>query len=176
MERGVTGKALFLCTVVAGAILVGAVVAFAVDLRRYYNVRDPTYQEALQFISSDQTDKNQYNQSYTCISFANDFVNNALNEGYRCGFVVIDFPESCHAIVCFNTSDKGLIFVEPQTGQLVTLTTGQPYMGMTVLRFSITWPVVSGLLSVLVLSVIILQSFTITTALAVTVYKRKNKT
>jgi hypothetical protein len=176
MERGVTGKALFLCIVVAGAILVGAVVVFAGDLRRYDNVRDPTYQEALQFISSDQTDKNQYNQSYTCINFANDFVNNALNRGYRCGFVIIDFPESCHAIVCFNTSDKGLIFVEPQTDELVTLSTGQPYAGRTVLRFSITWPIVSGFLSTLVLSIIILQSFTMTTVLAATVYKRKNKT
>jgi hypothetical protein len=174
MERGVTGKALFLCTVVASAILAGAVVAFALDLRRYSNIRDPTYQEALQFISSDQTDKNQYNQSYTCINFANDFVNNALNQRYRCGFVLIDFPESCHAIACFNTSDRGLIFVEPQTDELVTLSTGQQYTGKTVLRFSITWPIASGFLSVLVLSVIILQSFTITTVLAVTIYKRKN--
>jgi hypothetical protein len=162
--------------VVAGAIVAGAVVVCAMDLRRYYNVRDPTYQEALQFIGSDQTDKNQYNQSYTCINFANDLVNNALNQGYRCGFVIIDFPESCHAIVCFNTSDRGLIFVEPQTDELVTLSTGQPYVGKTVLRFSITWPIFSGFLSVLVLSIIILQSFTTTTVLAVTIYKRKDKT
>jgi len=174
MEKGVRGKASFLCIIIAGAIILGAFVAYAIDLKRCYNVRDPTYQEALQFIRLDQTDKNQYNQSYICINFANDFINNAINEGYRCGFVIIEFPETNHAIVCFDTSDNGLIFIEPQNDELVTLTTEQQYSGKMILRFSITWPIFSEFASMLVLSLIILQSFMIATFLAVTVYKRKH--
>jgi len=165
MEKGVIRNVSFLCVIVAGAIIVGVVVVHAIDLKRDYNIRDPTYQEALQFMCSDQTDKNQYNQSYTCINFANDFINNALNEGYRCGYVIIESPETSHAIVCFNTSDNGLIFIEPQTDELVTLTTGQ--------RFSITWRIVSEFPSMLVLSLIILPLFMIATLLAAPVYRRK---
>jgi len=168
MKKGVIQKASLLCIIVAGAIIVGVVVAYAIDLKRYYNLRDPTYQEALQFICSDQTDKNQYDKSYTCVNFANDFINNALNKGYRCGYVITEFPETRHAIVCFNTSDKGLIFIEPQNDELVTLTTEQ--------RLSITWRLVSEFPSILVLSLIILPSFMIATRLAATVYRREQKT
>jgi hypothetical protein len=144
MEKGVIEDVLFLCIIIAGAITIGAVAAHAVDFHssvdsKGYNIRNPTRQEALQFICSDQTDKNQYNKSYTCINFANDFRDNALNEGYRCGYVTIEFPEARHAMVCFNTSDNGLIFIEPQNDEIVTLTTDQQYLGRIILRFSITW-------------------------------------
>jgi hypothetical protein len=145
MEKGVTEEVLFLCIIIAGAIIVGAVAAHAVNFyssvepKKDYTIRDPTYQKALQFICSDQTDKNQYNESYTCINFANDFINNALNEGYRCGYVTIEFPEARHAIVCFNTSDNGLIFLEPQNDEIITLTTEHQYLGRAILQFSITW-------------------------------------
>jgi len=139
MEKGVTKEASFLFTIIASAIIVGVVTAHALDLKRDYNVRDPTFQEALQFICSDQIDENQYNQSYTCFNFANDFRNNALNEGYRCGYVIIRFPEASHVIVCFNTSDNGLIFIEPQNDEIVTLRIEQSYLGRKILWFSITW-------------------------------------
>jgi len=139
MEKGVIERASFLCMIIASAVIVGVIAARIIDLKKDYNIRDPTYKEAVQFIRSDQTNKNQYNQSYTCINFANDFRNNALNEGYRCGYVAIEFGETSHAIVCFNTSDNSLIFIEPQTDEIVTLTTKQPYLDKMILRFSITW-------------------------------------
>jgi len=139
MEKGVIERASFLCMIIASAVIVGVIAARIIDLKKDYNIRDPTYKEAVQFIRSDQTNKNQYNQSYTCINFANDFRNNALNEGYRCGYVAIEFGETSHAIVCFNTSDNSLIFIEPQTDEIVTLTTEQPYLDKMILRFSITW-------------------------------------
>jgi hypothetical protein len=139
MEKGVIERASFLCMIIMSAVIVGVIAARVIDVEKDYNLRDPTYKEAVQFIRSDQTDKNQYNQSYTCINFADDFRNNALNEGYRCGYVAIEFGETSHAIVCFNTSDNGLIFIEPQSDEIVTLTTEQPYLGKMILRFSITW-------------------------------------
>jgi len=174
MEKGVIEKASFLYMIIASAIISGAVVAHAIHLERDCNIRDPTYQEAQQFICLDQTDKNQYNQSYTCINFANDFRNNALNEGYRCGYVTIEFPEARHTIVCFNTSDNGLIFIEPQNDEMVTLTTEQPYLGRMILRFSIIWPIVSEFPSTLVLSLIIFPLFVLATLPAVMICRRKH--
>lgn len=158
--------------IIAVAVIESVFIAYAIDLKRYGNIRNPTYQEALQFISSDQTDKNQYNQSYTCINFATDFVNNAIKEGYGCGYVIIECSETSHAIVCFNTSDNGLIFVEPQNDKLVTLATGQPYLDGNVLSFSITWPIFSEFLFMLVLSLIILPFFMMTLTIADAVYRR----
>jgi hypothetical protein len=89
----------------------------------------PTFQEAVQFIKSDQTNANQYlEERYTCTDFATDFFNNAIGTGYVCGYVTIYFPNGqCHAIDCFNTTDCGLIFVEPQTDSIVQLIRNQPY-------------------------------------------------
>lgn len=117
---------------------------------RGYDIRDPTYNEVLEFISSDKTDENEYDPgSYTCINFAADVKNNAFYKGYRCGYVYILFPDSGHAIVCFNTVDRGLVFIEPQSDDVVNLVIGQPYWNRskyyapdyddTVIRFVICW-------------------------------------
>ena len=114
-----------------------------------YNIRNPTYKEALEFIAQDQTDKNQYNQnSYNCFYFTADVKGNAFKSGIKCGFVSIEFPVFAHAIVCFNTTDRGLIFIEPQDDCIVTLIIGQPYWDRskyvalyndTIVRFVIIW-------------------------------------
>jgi len=128
----------------------GYIVGVTDGAGRGYNIRDPTYQEASQFIDLDQTDKNQYNEeTYTCTNFAADFKNNAFKGGYRCGYVVIEFPETAHVIVCFNSTDHGLIFIEPQFDDVVTLSIGQSYSDLngyelpisddTIVRFIIIW-------------------------------------
>jgi hypothetical protein len=98
-------------------------------------VRDPTYFEAQQFVASDKTASHQYvNGSYTCANFANDFRSNALRAGYECGIVFLYFPDNaCHALNCFNTTDKGLVFVEPQLDKFVNVTVGKTYQAETVL-------------------------------------------
>lgn len=88
---------------------------------------DPTYAEAIYFVNADTTDENDYSETYTCYSFTADFKGNALEMGYRCGFAYIEFYGSAHAIVCFDTTDGGLIYIEPQTDEIVTLTVGQIY-------------------------------------------------
>ena len=96
---------------------------------RGYTIRDPTYSEAIFFVDSDRTDMNQYIEGeYVCWNFAADFIENGFNQGYRVGFVYIQFPQSAHAIVCLNTTDNDLIFIEPQDDNIITeLTIGEPY-------------------------------------------------
>jgi hypothetical protein len=116
---------------------------------RGYNIRDPTYQEALDFISSDETDEHEYSDpDYVCWNYATDFANNAFNAGYRCGWVYLELAESAHAIVCFNTTDRGLVYIEPQDDSMVVLNIGQPYWDRqkysptyddTIIRFTIIW-------------------------------------
>lgn len=57
---------------------------------RGWNIRDPTYSEALTFMSQDQTDKNEYVPGeYVCWNFAADVKMNAFKVGYKCGFAYI---------------------------------------------------------------------------------------
>ena len=97
-----------------------------------YSIRDPSYQEMMEFITLDNTDQNTYSTNYVCYDFASDVSSNASLEGYRCGFVYIEFSDSGHAIVCFDTVDQGLIFIEPQDDNIVTLIVGQPYWDRTI--------------------------------------------
>jgi hypothetical protein len=109
-------------------ILLGVNVAYTSHLAGSGESRNPTYLEALEFIESDQTDKNQYVEGkYTCSNFAVDFENNAFESGYKCGFVLVLFVNKSHALNCFNTTDYGLIFVEPQEDKIVKMTVGQSY-------------------------------------------------
>lgn len=102
--------------------------------------RDPTYAEAIAFINSDTTDQHLYVEgSYVCYDFTADFNYNALQEGYRCGFVYIEFSDAAHAITCFNTTDRGLIYIEPQTDEIVTVAVGQQYEGYTINDMGIIW-------------------------------------
>jgi hypothetical protein len=109
-------------------ILVGADIAYTSFVAGSRGLRDPTYLEALDFIESDQTDKNHYKEGkYTCVNFAVDFEANAFESGYNCGFVLVLFANKSHALNCFNTTDCGLIFVEPQEDKIVKVTLGQSY-------------------------------------------------
>jgi uncharacterized protein YlxW (UPF0749 family) len=102
-------------------------------------IRDPTYDEAIAFTNSDKTDENEYTSDYVCYDFTADFNSNAFQMGYRCGFVYIEFSDSAHAIACFNTTDNGLIYIEPQNDEIVTLTIGQSYLGDTIVDIGIIW-------------------------------------
>jgi len=116
---------------------------------RGWNIRDPTYNEAIYFINSDKTDENEYTDDYVCWNFVADFKNNAFNAGYRAGDVYVEFVDSAHGITCFNTTDKGLIFIEPQGDRIVTLTIGEPYWDRniyeipdyddTIVKYAIIW-------------------------------------
>jgi hypothetical protein len=93
-----------------------------------YVFKDPTYAQMKAFVAADKTDKNTYNAAtYDCVNFSNDLITDAAKQGIRAAFVSIDFPSSGHAIVAFNTTDKGLVYIEPQDDDEVNLRVGARY-------------------------------------------------
>jgi len=115
-----------------------------------YTIRNPTYDEMRAFLAADKTDKNVYNvETYNCYDYTRDLCTNAFDQGYRAGFVYLYFKESAHALVCFNTVDKGLVYVEPQYDAIVNVAVGIRYWNDipgvrspfddTIIRFGIIW-------------------------------------
>jgi hypothetical protein len=118
---------------------------------------DPTYAAMQSFMNSDKTNQNTYNvNTYNCVNFSADVIANAVKQHIRCAFINIDFPGTTgHAIIAFNTTDKGMVYIEPQTDEIVNLKVGthywqsviprpgyyypQPAYDDTVSRFVVVW-------------------------------------
>jgi hypothetical protein len=105
-----------------------------------FNIRDPTYQEMLEFIRADKTDENAYvDGDYICHDFSYDVKRNAFDAGYRCFWVSIEMGEysptvAGHAIVAFNTTDRGIIYIEPQSDKVMNVQIGQHYWDRSIYR------------------------------------------
>jgi hypothetical protein len=114
-------------------------------------LRNPTYNEMRDFLVKDSTSKLPYDQDERiCTDFAADVNNNAKKQGINCAIVYILYGETGHSIVAFQTTDRGLIFVEPQYDQEVTLVVGRSYSQInrfrkqdsvddTIVRYILSW-------------------------------------
>jgi hypothetical protein len=99
-------------------------------LINYTTATDVSYDKLIEFLESDKTDKNQYIiNKYMCGDFSEDLHNNAEEYGIRCAVVIMRFFDSQdHAINAFNTTDKGLIFIDQTVGDSpVTVEKGKQY-------------------------------------------------
>ena len=94
-----------------------------------YVLRDPSYQEMEDFLKQDETSEQEYLENeYICVDFAADVKANAAEEGLRCAYVVIEYIGlTGHAIVAFDTTDRGLVYIEPQSDWEVEPEIGQRY-------------------------------------------------
>lgn len=94
-----------------------------------YTLRNPTYHELMDFLARDPTDQNEYRESvYTCVDFVSDLSNNAEAAGLRAGYVYMEYLGGhAHAIAAFETVDRGLVFIEPQFDDEVTVVVGNSY-------------------------------------------------
>jgi len=107
-----------------------------------YSLRDPTYAEMKDFIARDKTNENTYDiNTYNCYNFTADVINNAEAENIHCGFVYILFSENkAHALVAFNTIDRGLIYIEPQHDDEVSVRVGwSSYYSDMIVNVAIIW-------------------------------------
>lgn len=85
-----------------------------------YNLHNPTYSEARYFINNDNTNKIPYEPvNFTCAHYAQGVNNNAEDMGIACAVVILNFNQSSHAIIAFNTTDRGMVYFEPQTDDVV---------------------------------------------------------
>ena len=76
---------------------------------------DVSYNKAIEFIKHDKTDERLYNDTFRCCEFARTVHNNAERHGIRAHLVLIIYDDkykTTHLINAFNTTDKGMIFID----------------------------------------------------------------
>lgn len=80
--------------------------------------KNVTYEELIDFIVTDRTDEKVYSPLYVCSDFAEKVHNNAEAQGIKAAWVSVEFEDDPigHAINAFETTDKGLVFIDC-TGQ-----------------------------------------------------------
>lgn len=89
---------------------------------------NPTHKEMREFLARDKTDSNPFvTGEYVCSDFAAQLNNNAEANGIRVAYVRIRSKNWGHVVVAFETVDRGLIFIEPQSDREVKLVIGEPY-------------------------------------------------
>ncbi len=115
-----------------------------------YTLRNPTYRELKRFLEEDETNENTYVDGvYTCSNFASDLNNNAEGKGFRAAYVYIEYPDAAHSLVAFETVDRDLVFIEPQSDDEVVVSVGisfsqangysKPSYDDTITRFVVVW-------------------------------------
>jgi hypothetical protein len=116
-----------------------------------YILENPTYQEMKTFLAQDNTSSNTYvEDKFVCVDFAAGVTNNAESQGIRCAVVDIFYPDGYgHTIVAFDTTDRGIIYIEPQFDQEVKLVVGRSYSRInnftapprddTITRYLVVW-------------------------------------
>ena len=70
------------------------------------------------FLARDHTNWHTYDsESYTCVNYAMDLSRNAKMQNIHAWIVGVEFEnsDSGHAFVAFDTSDKGVVWIEPQS-------------------------------------------------------------
>lgn len=83
-------------------------------------VVNPDYNTLINFLQKDHTERRNYDYDfYDCTDFSNTFVKNFNRQGYYSCNVELEFEDSGHIIVGVMTTDKGLVFIEPQDDTLV---------------------------------------------------------
>ena len=127
-----------------------------VKLLHNKNAIHPTFEQLMEFLAIDQTEKLQYIPGqFVCSNFAETLQHNAMKAGYKCGWVAINFKDGSpsHSCNAFNTVDKGVIFIDCSGGYdtIVELSPHNTYISRTinsdvrhipmgeVLRYRIFW-------------------------------------
>lgn len=103
-------------------------------------IKNPTFQEVKDFILEDTTSRNDFVvNEYECRHFATDVNNNAEAAGIRCAFVLLCYPNGQHAVVGFETTDRGMIYIEPQTDAAIQPEVGGYYQGQKIVEILVGW-------------------------------------
>jgi hypothetical protein len=77
-----------------------------------------SWNELSDFLAKDHTNWHAYNaDTYTCVNYAMDLTSHAHSEKIHAWIVgvVFNHTEPGHAFVAFETTDKGVVWIEPQS-------------------------------------------------------------
>lgn len=103
-------------------------------------LKNPTFQELKDFILRDPISRNKFVlNEYECRHFATEVNNNAEVEGLRCAFVLLCFDRGQHAVIAFDTIDRGLVYIEPQTDAVIHPEVGGSYQEKEITEILIAW-------------------------------------
>jgi len=107
---------------------------------QFIAIKNPTFQELKDFVLGDLTSRNEFvlNQ-YECRNFATEVNNNAEAEGLRCAFVLLCYDRGQHSVVAFDTTDRGLVYIEPQTDARIHPEVGGKYQEQEIIEILIAW-------------------------------------
>lgn len=133
-------KWLLLIVFVISLVILPSGLVFAGDINEY-KTHNPSFEEMKDFLLSDITSHNQFiDGKYECINFAFDVNNNAKSKGIRCGIVILRYVDLQHALLGFDTTDRGMIYIEPQTDTNVTdIVKSGYYQGKKIKDILIAW-------------------------------------
>lgn len=107
---------------------------------RGVSLRDPAYGDVEDFVKLDKTDELRYSpEGYTFLDLAAKFKANAMEAGFRCGFAIFLLDNGVAALNCFNTTDEGMVYVEPWSDRIFTVRPGDFYGSGKVLKITIVW-------------------------------------
>ena len=107
---------------------IGLEAGFKEGVATRVELRNPTHEEMREFLTRDETDSNPYVVGeYNCVDFSAQLSNNAEANGIRVAYVRIRAKEWGHVLVAFETTDRGFIFIEPQSDRKVELVIGEPF-------------------------------------------------
>ena len=103
-------------------------------------IKNPTFQEVRDFVLKDPTSRNGFvfNQ-YECRHFATEVNNNAEAAGLRCAIVLLCYKRGQHSVIAFDTTDRGLIYIEPQTDAAIQPEIDGKYQGEEIIEILIAW-------------------------------------
>ncbi len=103
-------------------------------------LRNPTFQEVKDFILKDPISQNEFIlNKYECRHFATDVNNDAEAAGLRCAFVLLCYRNGQHAVIAFDTPDRGMVFIEPQTDAAIEPKVGGFYQQQEIVEILICW-------------------------------------
>ena len=100
-------------------------IAFVIGLSM---LSTPTYAELITFLNKNDVNKAHYVPGeYVCWNYACDLLEDATEAGIGMVYIQLIFPESSHAIVATLTSDRGVLFIEPQSDRPAHVSEGFKY-------------------------------------------------
>lgn len=102
--------------------------------------KNPTFKAVRDFILKDTTNRNTFIAGkYECRHFATDVNNNAEAAGIKAAFVLLCYTNGQHAVIGFKTTDRGMIYIEPQTDAAIQPVVGGYYQGQKIIEILIAW-------------------------------------